>query len=49
MIATSYLERTTWINTVQCSYNMVGFLQYPYNRHPIAHLQGLGMGCLLWV
>ena len=27
----------------------VNFLQYPRNRHPIAHPLGRGMGCLLWV
>ena len=36
------------IYTVHCLYNLVNFLQYPYNRHPIAHPWGRGMECLLW-
>ena len=34
--------------TVQCCYNMVHFLKNPPNRHPIAHLWGWAMDCLLW-
>ena len=37
------------LHTVRCHYNTVNFLQYPYNRHPIACLWGQAMGCLLWV
>ena len=31
-----------------CHYNAVNFLQNIPNRHPIAHLWGWGMRCLLW-
>ena len=42
-------ETVLSITTVRCCYNVVNFLQYPYNWHPIAHPWGWGMGCLLWV
>ena len=35
--------------TVWCHYNMVNFLTKFHKRHPIAHLLGWGMACLLWV
>ena len=35
--------------TVQCRYSAANFLQIPYNRHPIAHPWGRGMGCVMWV
>ena len=37
------------LGTVRCRYNAVNFLSNPYNRHPIAHPWGRGIGCLLWV
>ena len=40
---------TLGINTVQCHYNVVNFLQNIHNKHPIACPLGRGMGCLLWV
>ena len=37
------------IHTLQCRYNVVNFLTNLRNEHPIAHLWGWDMGCLLWV
>ena len=37
------------MDTMQCRYNVVSFLQNPYKRHPIARWLGWGMGCLLWI
>ena len=35
-------------DTVRCHFNAVDFLQNHHNRHPIAQMWGLGVGCLLW-
>ena len=35
--------------TVQCCYNLINFHQNSWNRYPIAHPWGQGMGCILWV
>ena len=37
-----------YVYTLWCCYNVVNFLPNPYNRQPIAHPWGWGMGCLLW-
>ena len=37
------------INTVQCSCNVVSFIQNAHNSHPITCWWGRHMGCLLWV
>ena len=34
---------------VQCRYNTVNFLPNSPKIHPISHLLGWGMGCILWV
>ena len=51
-----YLQICCWLqrwmcfsSTVWCCYNAVNFLTNIHKRHPIAHLLGRGMGCLLWI
>ena len=37
------------LNTLQCHYNAINFLQNIHKSHPIACPIGRGMACLLWV
>ena len=44
-----YQDENKLTTTVPWHYNAVNFLKNINKRHPIAHLIGRGMGCLLWI